>query len=390
MGELLDYYKNGMQYFRDGNLNKAFDYLNIAVTGGIEAEEINNVMALILMYRGEFEEAYKFFIINNKKFNNKISEKYLLAIDEINNYIKSHNEAVDLLKQHRCNDALNILLTIRKSGFKTINDDILICLIYYIKREYNKCKKILAEIYNVNKDEIFYYELKSYLDKKNSFRLKLAIASIAAMAIMFSSITISKTYKNEQYSLSSIDVAAKPISSVDTSESQYKVLARLTDDIMKENLYDFAQNDKKIDISKLDDQSKKMYYNLKESYSNKAEIYFYKIGLDLYRNGSYNKAYEYLSIAYNNMKGSYLDEHVIFFVAKAAKVTGNNALDYYREYVKKYPKGAYIEESLYDLSILAYANKDIKESQKYASVLAYEYTNSIYYNDRIKYIMDKD
>lgn len=390
MGELLDYYKKGMKYFKDGNLNKAFDYLNIAVTGGMEAEEINNIMALILMYRGEFEEAYKFFITNNKKFNNKLSEKYLLSIDVINNYIKSHNEAADLLKQHRCDEALNVLLMIRKNGFRTINDDILTCLIYCFKREYNKCKKILAEIYNTNKDEIFYYELKSYLDKRTSFRLKLGIASVTAMAIMFSSVTISKTYKNKGYSVYSIDVAAKPISSVNMSDSQYKILASLTDDIMKENLYNFMQNYKKVDISKLDDQSKKIYDNLKESYNSKAEIYFYRNGLDLYKNGSYNKAYEYLAIAYDNMKGSYLDEHVIFFVAKAAKATGNNAVEYYKEYVKKYPKGAYIEESLYDLSILIYANKDITEAKRYASFLAYEHTNSIYYNDRIKYIINKD
>lgn len=389
MGELLQYYKEGMKYFKDGNLNKAFDYLNIATTGGIEAEEINNAMALMLMYRGKFEEAYKFFVINNKRFNNKLSEKYLLAIDEINNYIKSHNEAVDSLKQDKYDKALNILITIRGKGFRTINDDILISLIYCSKKEYKKCKKVLSEIYYINKDEIFYYELKNYLDKKNNFNLKLGIASIATAAMIFSTVIMSEIYNNKSYKVMRTDVSTKSIANAYSSDSQYKILTKLSDDTMKEDLYDFAQNDKKIDISKLDDQGKKMYGKLKESYNNKAEIYFYKNGLDMYKSGSYKKSYEYLSIAYNNMKGSYLDEHVIFFTAKASKCSGNKEIDYYKEYIKKYPKGAYIEESLYDLAILSYENKNIKEAEKYASVLAYEYSNSIYYNDKIKLIINK-
>lgn len=387
MGELLHYYKEGMKYFKDGNLNKAFDCLNIASKGGLELEEINNAMALILMYRGEFEEAYKLFIDNNKKFNNELSKRYLLAIDEINNYIKSHNEAVAFLKQHKYNEALNILLTSKEKGFRTINDDILICLIYFSKKEYKTCKKVLSEIYYINKDEIFYYELKNHLDKKNSFKIKFGIASIVSIAMIFSSVTISKIHNNKSYGVTQIDVSAKPAVNYDNIDSQYKILTKLSDDTMKEDLYDFAQNDRKINRSKLDDQSKKMYDKLKENYNSKAEIYFYKSGLDMYKSGSYKKAYEYLLIAHDNMKGSYLDEHVMFFTAKAAKASGNNGVSYYKEYIKKYPKGAYIEESLYDLAILSYENKNIKEAEKYAKVLASEYGNSMYYNDRIKLII---
>lgn len=392
MGELVQFYKEGIKNFAEGNLNSAFNYLSMAVTEGLEIEESNNALALILMYRGEFEQAYRFFMINNKKFSNKLSEKYLLEIDKVNNFIKMHNDMVDLVKQCRYDEALSVLLFLREKGFRTVNDDILICLIYHLKKEHKKCRQILSEIYEMNKEELFYYEMKSYLDRKSSSKTKLSIVSLAAIAIIFSSITISTISTSNSYKAAQTNIAAKPVvnKTEKSADSQYKLLVKLSDDIMKEDLYDFAQNDKKLDISALDEQSRAIYSKLKENYNTKAEMYFYKNGLDFYKNGAYKKAYEYLSIAYDNMKNNYLDEHVIFFTSKAAKASGNQSINYYKEYVKKYSKGTYIEECLYDLAILSYENKNMKEAKKYASILAYEYTTSIYNNDKIKLIIDKN
>lgn len=387
MEELLEYYKEGMEYFAEGNLDKALNYLKIATAAGIDKPETNNAIALILIYKGEFEEAYKVFFDNNKKFEDEISQTYLSNVNELNSCIEKHNYSIDLINQDKYEEALEHLLFIRNMGFRTINDDILICFLYCIKKEYKNCKEVLEEIHAINKDEVFYYKMKSYLDKRNYSRLKIYVASIAAV-IIFSSIILSRpdnnNYKAEQKNVIIKQVA---VDNAKNTDSNYKILANLANDIMKEDLYDFSINDKNLDVSQLDDQSKKLYNQLYGDYKSKAEIYFYKNGLELYKSGSYKKAYDYLLIAESNMKGDYLDEHIIFYLAKSAKASGNSGAKYYREYVNRYPKGCYKEESLYDLAVISYENNNKKEAQKYASIISEEYANSMYNNDKIRLIL---
>jgi hypothetical protein len=385
MRELIQYYKDGMKYFTEGNLNRAFNYLTMAAAGGVEKLEINTSIAMILMYKGEFEEAYKIFIDNNKKFRDDISENYLSNFDKINNCIHVHNLAVDLINQNKYELALDQLLFIRNEGFRTINDDMLIFLLYCRKKDYRMCRKILEEIHTVNKEEIFYYEMKNYLDKKNYSKVKMW-AVCTAVAIIFS-VFIMPKHNVEGDIMPSISTKQIASNKIDKNDVNYKILANMANDIMKGNLYDFQINDGKIDPLKLDSQSSLLYNQLKKDYSNKAEAYFYKNGLELYKNHNYKKASEYLSIAYDNMNGSYLDEHVIFYTAKADKASGKEGIRYYEEYVKKYPKGCYIEECLYDLSLAEYKNNSRKEAEKYASILSEQYPNSIYNNNRIKYIV---
>ena len=61
MEELLKYYKEGMKYFAEGNLDKAISYLKIAAAEGIDKPEVNNAIALILIYKGDLKKRIKFF-----------------------------------------------------------------------------------------------------------------------------------------------------------------------------------------------------------------------------------------------------------------------------------------------------------------------------------------
>lgn len=387
MEELLKYYREGMGHFAEGSLDKAISYLRMAAAEGIDKPEVNNAIALTLIYKGEFEEAYKIFLDSNIKFKDEISQRYLSNIDKLNSCIEKHNLSIDLIKQDKYEEALDHLLFIRNTGFRTINDDILICFLYCIKKEYKNCKEVLEEIHSINKEEIFYYKMKNYLDKRSYLRLNIYVASIA-IVIIFSLIILPRsnnnTYKAQGKNINIKQVAGDKSKNID---SNYKILANLASDIMKEDLYDFSINDKNLDVSKLDEQSKKMYNQLNVKYKSKAEMYFYKNGLELYKSGKYKKAYDYLLIAEENMKGDYLDEHIIFYLAKSAKASGNGGGKYYREYVSRYPKGCYREESLYDLAMINYENNNKKEAQKYASIISEEYTNSMYNNDKIRSIL---
>ena len=367
MEELLQYYREGMKYFAGGNLDKALSYLKIAAAEGIDRPEVNDAIALTLIYKGDFEEAYKIFLDSSKKFGEGISKRYLSGINELNDCIEKHNLSIDLINQGKYDEALDHLLFIRNTGFRTINDDILICLLYCIRKEYNNCKEVLEEIHSINKEEIFYYKMRSYLDKKSYSKLKLYVASIAAI-IIFSSIIIWRPNSNNSYKAQEKSISVKQVAAANNNgnntDLNYKILSNLANDIMKEDLYDFAINDKNLDVSKLDEESKKLYNQLETNYKNKAEVYFYKNGSELYKNGNYKKAYEYLLIANDNMKGDYLDEHIIFYLAKSAKGSDNGGVKYYKEYVNKYPKGCYREEVLYDLAMLNYQNNDKKEAEK--------------------------
>lgn len=395
MEEILRYYREGMKCFAEGSLDKALSYLKIAATEGIDRPEVNDAIALILIYKGDFEEAYKIFLDSSKKFDRGISQKYLSSVDELNSCVEKHNLAIDLINQNKYDEALDHLLFIRNTGFRTINDDMLLCFLYCIRKEYKNCKEVLEEIHSINKEEVFYYKMKNYLDKKSYSRLRLYAASIVAI-IIFSSIIIWRPNDNAPYKAEEKSISVKQVAVANNNkdnikdnntDSNYKILANLANDIMKEDLYDFVINDKNLDASKLDEESKKVYNQLETTYKSKAEVYFYKNGSELYKSGNYKKAYEYLLIAYSNMKGDYLDEHIIFYLAKSAKASGNEGAKYYMEYVNRYPKGCYREEALYDLAILSYQNNDKKEAEKYASIILEQYSNSMYNNNKIRLIL---
>lgn len=389
MGELLQYYREGMKCFVEGNLNKAFSYLTLVASTGVEGEELNNAIALMLIYKGNFEEAYKFFVLNNKNYRDGTSKRYLSSIEQINECIEKHNLAVSLIKQDKYEEALFHLVSLRTSGFRTLNDDILACLIYCLKKDYIKCNEILREMHLINKEEVFFYELKDYIDKKKYSRFKVCAASIAAVAIVFSSIAVSG-FNSEKPRDANENVSSKSVVNVKKTnvESDYKILATLTNYMMREDLYNFWINDKNIDPSKLDANSRTVYNQLKEKFIDKSQGFFYNNGLEFFKSENYKKAYEYMLIAYENKKGNYLDEHITFYLAKSAKASGLEAAEYYREYINKYPKGSYIEESLYDLAIIDYSNNNMKEAKKYASIIVEQYSNTMYNNDKIRTIMD--
>ena len=111
---------------------------------------------------------------------------------------------------------------------------------------------------------------------------------------------------------------------------------------------------------------------------------FYEYGLWYFNQNNYSDAKISFDKAYTYCEGNSLKEHILFYRASSSlkELDNQNALVQYEEYYKQYPKGAYAEETLYELALLSNA-VDKEKSKTYANALINNFPKSIYINDNI-------
>ena len=111
---------------------------------------------------------------------------------------------------------------------------------------------------------------------------------------------------------------------------------------------------------------------------------FYEYGLWYFNKNNYSDAKISLDKAYTYCEGNSLKEHILFYRASNSFKESDNqtALVQYEEYYNQYPKGIYVQETLYELALLSNA-VDKGKSKTYANALINNFPNSIYINDNI-------
>lgn len=373
----------GFYYAKKGDLIKALRIFEFVIKTKEYTPEVLHASGVILLYFGEFKKALKILKLNIKNDGYKPSSEILDKIEEIKKYSKDFNLAIEEFKGGSYKNVINLLGEYEQKEFLTYDGQKLLAIAYYKQKRIDECIRLLREM-----DDIYPYNdfTKGVYDELNKhyYRIKRnykIAASCLALALLFSTLF-----------LKDFMFMGKEVKEV--KETQTKHVYHVNDNFyellrnyLSGNYYEFEKIKRQMDLRTLNEKEIMVYNLVQKEYERIDSSYFYKQGLKLFRDKDYKKSAEYFEIANSMHNENYLKEHILFFLASSYKYfEKEKAIRYYNEYVNKYINGCYRAEALYTLALMAW---DDTSAYKYALQIEKEYKNTMYYNSKIKKILEK-
>lgn len=395
--EAESYYTRALYLYNMGFLDQALSYFLKTISITYNYPEAFNISGLILMYKGRFNEGVSLFNINEAYNKDEDSKRFLKEIIELNTGIDRFNTAADMINQNRNKEGAAILEKLRKQGFCTQDMDILLCLIYYVDGKHSKCRDILASIYNADRGCLFYYEMQNLIEKRKPGGRKAVYAAVAVLALL-------NLYTGYRLLKAPVRIVEKEVvryveakqdnqnakQKSNNKDGNLQMLMNLQQYMTSGDYLSFAKEKDKLDYNSLDDKSKKLCDGLFEEFNKNAQSNLYNSGLNFFKDKNYGKSTEYLTYAYKANNGSYLDQHVIFFLGQSLYYLKNDDfVKYFDEYLNKYKNSSYTADAAYYMTLYYYNKGDTTSAKKYAKIIAEDYKDSIYNNGRVKEIMSK-
>jgi TolA-binding protein len=390
-------YTRALHLYNMGFLDQALSYFLKTISITYNYPEAFNISGLILMYKGRFNEGAHLFKINASYNNDEDSIRFLKEVIELNTNIDKFNTAADMINQNRNKEAASIFEKLRKQGFCTQDMDILLCLIYYVEGKYSKCRDILNSIHNTDKGCLFYYEMQNLVGKRKtgvSAGVYAAVVILAALNLYTGTKLLKVPVRIvEKEVIKYVEVKQDTKDAKQESgnnDENLKILMNLQQYMSTGDYLNFAKEKDKLDYNSTDESSIKMYDSLIEEFNKNAQSSLYSSGLSFYKDKKYEKSAEILSYAYKYNDGSYLDQHVIFFLGQSLyNLNNEDFIKYFDEYLNKYKNESYTVDAAYYMALYYYNKGDTTSAKKYARIIEVDYKNSIYYNGRVKEILSK-
>lgn len=407
-------YDKAMDYYEKGKINKALEICEEALFEGLDNPVVLNFKGLLLYQKGNLKEAITVWKINKELNDDDISKNYIKDAMADEKRLDLYKQGEKALKQSKIEQALELFKKCSESDFNAIKVNTGIAMCYRKKGDLYKAKEYVDKALSIDQNaitaKIIEKELKEdgvYLESQNSSKgfligitsLFVVLAIIAGGYLIFSKFKDKDAANNTEEKSSITDESNEPevqeISEVDTETT--------SEEIVKENLTstDFdkekvkklmASNDldgvyeqlQNVNVESISSEDTEVYHQAIKLMKNEGISKFYDYGLWYFNEGNYVDAQVSLDKAYTYCEGSSIKEHILFYRASNSLKKSDNqtALAQYEEYYKNYPKGVYVEEALYELSLLS-NTVDKEKSKSYANTLINNFPNSIYINDNL-------
>ncbi|WP_102399115.1 hypothetical protein [Haloimpatiens massiliensis] len=430
-------YKRAVKTFEKGYIDKALNISKKSLKHNNKNSSTLNFMGLLYYFKGELGNAQKMWSINYKYNGDMVSKKYLQDSKDDKERLSLYIKGVKLYKDIKIKESLEIFTQCEKSDFNFINLNNYIAECYIKKGDYKESENHINKVLSIDKGNVVALKNKKMLQEygviKKDYK-KQIIWLISIMLIFIISVPIvigcrwyfnknkgndsQKIYVKKEYKEKS---EAKNKNKIQNQQknSQNKSSANTKDKNVNDtqntnNTKDNAIKKEGFDLKLLNGyMSEKDFYkiynyieNIKEeqltineklAYHKSVELlknegvkFFYEKALEENKNNKIKEAKENLIRAKKFSHNSYLDEHILYFLATTYEKEEDiqNALLYYNQYRDKYKNGNYEEVVLYKLAILNRFN-DINLAKKYAKELKSSYVSSIYNNSKINDILNE-
>jgi len=314
-----------------------------------DSPENLNLVASLLLFNEHFEEACAVFKYNYVKHNDEKAKSYVENFEFVNEYINDFNKALESAKKKKYKKAIEFIKPYYEREFITISGLKLYAICLAKLGRDKELELVVKQAQRLGYSDEFD---KIMLLRRIDFQKMLnAAVLLALIPILVLGVYFAKTTNTEP------KIVYKE---VPKTEIVYQTKTEYVKDLTFEKT--------------------------KEALGIELVRSLYKAGLKAYKNKKYDKAYEYLSIANEISAGTYLERHVLYFLAKAAEhINKDDATDLYKEFISKYEKGPYSDEALYSLTMLLYDSRNIEEAKKYASRIDRE---SIFFNSKIRVLLE--
>lgn len=411
-------YDKAMNHYEKGQINKALELCEEALSEGLDNSHVLNFKGLLLYQKGSLNEAVTVWRINKDLNNDDIAKKYIEDIAADENRFELYKQGEEALKQFKIDKALELFRICAESDFNSIKVNSGIAMCYQRKGDFNKAKEYVEKALRIDKNAVtarsIERELKDdgiYTESGESSKkfiigiiiLFFVVAIIAGGYLAMSkfkskSLTDSKNIalnennenddaQGRQNSEEKSDTASDETIKESTVQNFDKEkLKTLMDNNDLDGVYEQLKNVKKESISS---DNIDVYNKAVNLMKDKGISKFYQYGLWCFNQGNYADAKISLDKAYAYSEGSSIKEHILFYRASNSyyQSDSKNALDQLEEYYKQYPKGSYAQDALYELA-MASNPIDKEKSKAYANKLMNNFPNSIYINDNIKSILN--
>ena len=410
-------YNKAMDYYEKGKINKALEICEDVLLEGLDNPAVLNFKGLLLYQKGNLNEAIIAWKINGDLNNDDIAKNYIKDSIADKKRIDLYREGEQALKQLKIDKALELFNRCAESDFNTIKVNTAIGICYQKKGDFYRAKEYVDKALRIDTNaitaKIIEKELKEegvYSDNKSSSKgFLIAITSLfIVFAIAAGGYLVFSKFKNKDLTINIKEAKSNEVleekrsTTEDTKEPEVKN-DTTSEEITKEESKSISFDKEKLKVLMANNDLDGVYEQLKnvkkESISNE-DLTVYKKAIDLMKNQGIAKFYEYglwyfnqnnysdarisFDKAYTYCEESSIKEHILFYRASNSLRESNIqiALVQYEEYYKQYPKGVYVQETLYELALL---NKtvDKEKSKSYANSLINNFPGSIYINDNI-------
>jgi tetratricopeptide (TPR) repeat protein len=431
------YYAKAMDFYCEGNIEKALEYCEKSLGIKKDYSPALNLKGLIHYVKGNLDQAQMDWRINYKLNNDGISKKYLDDSKKDKETLEIFAQGVNYYKEIKIHQALECFKQCEKSHFNVINLWNYMAYCYMKLGKYENCKYYIQEVLKLDKsNKLALGTKKSLMDigmVKREVNLRNIYKAVPiALLLMFfivvyfnkdmiKSINVLDKFSNMRFSLNNKNINTKDADLNDSEEENSKDLIvseeedspkveekpinhndeNKTEDIVfdfeaikgdldnknYEKLIEYLEVYSKYNLSL---NEKALLGKIEEEIKNEGVKYFYDNAMSYIKNDDFSQGLNYLNKIYKYSGESYLREHITYIMGFSYEKSFDieNANKYYEIYVNDFSNGSYVDVSLYNLAILN-ENIDLEKSKKYALILSRDYADSQYNNSKISSIMKR-
>jgi len=408
-------YMKAMNYYYEGNFEKALIYCEKSLELGRGNSAALNLKGLLLYLKGDLEEARNQWKINYRLNNDDVARKYLEDSNKDKENLKLFNEGKAAFAQLKIKEALELFKNCEKSHFNFISLNNYLAQCYIKLGQYNNAEKHINEVLKTDKNNKMATETVKLMNDlgvikyKKKYSNKILVGSSAALILLIS-LSI-YTFIKVSYNKNNLIVEdnnkknneQKQELSVKEEKEEEINKNKVEENKKEENKFPFEELKIHIDNSKYDDiikilkdyknsvlnDNEKQMYIKASNFINKEAIKVYYDKAEEFRNkGDYKNSIKELEKIYEFSEGNYLYEHIIYMLAlsyeKESDIT--TSIKYYEIYANKFKGGDYIENVIYNLAVLN-ENTNIEKSKKYANEIINKFPYSQFNNSKIENIL---
>jgi len=409
-------YMKAMNYYYEGNFEKALINCEKSLELGRGNSAALNLKGLLLYLKGDLEEARNQWKINYRLNNDDVARKYLEDSNKDKENLKLFNEGKAAFTQLKIKEALELFKNCEKSHFNFINLNNYLAQCYIKLGQYNNAEKHINEVLKTDKNNKMATEAMKLMNDlgvikyKKKYSNKILVGSSIALILLISlSIyTFIKVSHNKNNLIvednnNKKNNEQKQELNVKEEKEEEKNKNKVEENKKEENKFPFEELKVHIDNSKYDDiikilkdyknsvlnDNEKQMYVKASNLINKEAIKIYYDKAEEFRNkGDYKNSIKELEKIYEFSEGNYLYEHIIYMLAlsyeKESDIT--TSIKYYEIYANKFKDGDYIENVIYNLAVLN-ENTNIEKSKKYANEIINKFPYSQFNNSKIENIL---
>jgi tetratricopeptide (TPR) repeat protein len=412
MDKATKYYKKALTKYHNGYIDEAIDLCAASVAENNRYKAAASFKGVLFYFKGDLENARGLWDFNVRVNKDVVSKKYLENTRFDDKLLSIYARSIVLINEVKIADALLLLKQCEESDFNVINVSNYIAVCYIKQGEFKEAKLYLDKVMNIDKKNKMALDnlkmLKSYgiIDRK--FAHAPAIIILIIVLIIGSVLSMHFSKNNRLATVPKVEKVDKPKQTVPkeikpdqtkTEETKPKEINQATPieifpyDKLKAYIDEanYDEIDKQLNLWKdksIDDRSKALLQNALVLIKDKGLDFFYDEAQKYSAESDYKNAFDYYYKVYSYGSVDYHYESALFYLGKSKDKIGSmdDALKYYEEYSKAFPKGSYEPTVLYTLAML-YSKNDINKAKAFAKVLLESFPDSEYNNTNMRDIL---